>query len=60
MSNYTTDNQSTTTSENKGTPEQTAIAADYIYSGDLLLTPKFKVENNKIYEIHELMEYIHW
>lgn len=58
MSNYTTDNQSTTTSENKGTPEQTAIAADYIYSGDLLLTPKFKVENNKIYEIHELMEYV--
>lgn len=55
-SNYTADNQ--TIGLTKATPEQTAIAADYVYSGDLMVNPKFKVETNKVYSIEELMYYL--
>ena len=58
MSDYTSDSQSGFTNENKATPEQTAKAADYIYSGDILLTPKFEVETNTIYAIEELSQYL--
>lgn len=54
-SNYESDSKAGSTTELKATPEQTAIAADYIFSGDLMTNPKFMVENDKIYTIDELM-----
>lgn len=56
--NYDSDSQSGYGTALKATPAQTSIAADYIFSGDLMSKPKFKVENNKIYEIEELMYYV--
>lgn len=56
--NYDSDSQSGYGTALKATPAQTAIAADYIFSGDLMSNPKFKVETNKIYEIEELMYYL--
>lgn len=58
MSNYESDSASEYSNEDKASPEQTAIASDYIYSGDIMLNPKFKVETGKIYEIEELMYYV--
>ena len=55
---YTSDNESDYSSTTKGTPEQTAIAADYVYSGDLMINPRFKAETNKIYSMAELMNYV--
>lgn len=57
--NYESDNQSGYANKKKMTPQQTAIAADYIFSGDLMQNPKFKVEENKIYTIDELMYYLY-
>lgn len=53
-SNYSSENQNGYGHELKATPEQTAIAADYIYSGDLMTIPKFKVERDKQYSIEEM------
>lgn len=58
VSDYTSDNQDDYTNNDKATPEETAIAADYIYAGDVLQKNKFEVENNKIYSIEELMQYV--
>ena len=43
------------TGEYKATPEETVVATNYIYSGHLLLKPKFEIETNKTYTIEELM-----
>lgn len=56
--NYESDNLADYSSEKKATPEQTAIAADYFYSGDLMINPRFKAETNKIYSMAELMNYV--
>ena len=57
-SNYESDDASEYTANKKGTPEETAIATNYIYSGDILLNPKVGVETNKIYTISELANFI--
>ena len=57
-SDYASDSPNGFSGGVKATPEQMAIAADYIYSGDLMLNPRFKVETDKIYEIEELMNYL--
>lgn len=56
---YTSEKTSDYDSTFKATPEQTAIGANYIYSGDLMTNSKFKVVNDKIYTIEELMYYLH-
>lgn len=56
--NYESDSKNGYSTSLKASPNQTAIAADYVFSGDLMLNPKFKVETNKIYEIEELMYYL--
>lgn len=58
MTNYEFDDEEYYASEDRGTPEQTAAAANYIYSGDVMANPKFEVENNKIYTIEELMQFL--
>lgn len=57
-SNYLSDAQDEYGSSIKATPEQTAVATDYIFSGELMLNSKFKVEKEKIYTIEELMNYV--
>lgn len=56
--NYDSDDESGYATAVKATPEQTAIAASYVYSGDVMRNPKFTVENDKIYTIDELMYYL--
>lgn len=57
-SNYVSDDESGYATTFKATPEQTAIAADYVFAGDLLANSEFAVETNTIYGIEELMHYL--
>ena len=56
--NYTSEAESGYGTAKKATPEETAVAVNYIYSGDLMINPKFKAETNKIYEIEDLARYV--
>ena len=58
-SNYTSDSEGGYENTVKATPEQVAIAANYVYSGSLMAKPKFKAETNKQYTIEELMYYLY-
>ena len=57
-SNYTSDKASNYDGKLNATPEQTAIATDYVYSGSLMTEPKFEVISDKEYSIEELMYYL--
>lgn len=57
-SDYASDNSNSYAQRYKATPEEVATAANYIYSGYLMSSPKFKAETNKIYTIEELMTYL--
>lgn len=58
-SNYTSDDASEYAVLKKANPTQLAKAADYIYAGDVLNTPKFEAETNKIYTIDELARFVY-
>lgn len=58
--NYSSDSAGGYSDEIKGTPEQTAIAANYIYSGGLMSKPKFIAETNKVYSLTELMNKLYY
>lgn len=57
-SNYTSDSESDYDNTEKATPEQVAIAADYIYGGDILENPRFEVATNEIYTIAEIAKFV--
>lgn len=58
-SGYESDSTSLFNNTVKATPEQTAIAANYIYSGYKMVNPKFVVRSNKVYQIDELLRYVY-
>ena len=43
----------------QATPEETALAADYIYSGYKMATPKFVAKTDVIWEFADMLRYVH-
>lgn len=57
MTNHTSDNASDFSPEKKPTPAETADAANYIYSGDVLENPRFEAQTGNILNIEDITKY---